>query len=232
MILKEKVSPEILSEFMRYLADVDDNQASKLPPLQVLSEKLGISVAILREQLEVARALGLVEVRPHRGIRRQPYSFFRTIRQSMAYALLIEPDYFQSFSDLRIHIESTYWEQATSKLLPEDLNVLRMLVDRAEERLYSDPIQIPQIEHRELHLTIFKRLGNPFVLGLLEAYWEMYDAVGLNVFTDYDYLKNVWIYHRKMVDTICDGDMAKGKQFLIEHFNLLGQRSDTVLLKE
>ncbi len=76
MMLKEKVSSQILSEFMQFLANLDGSKAEKLPALPALSRQLGISVGSLREQLEVARALGLVEVRPHRGIRRLPYSFY------------------------------------------------------------------------------------------------------------------------------------------------------------
>jgi DNA-binding FadR family transcriptional regulator len=37
-----------------------------------MSKELGVSVALLREQLEVAKAIGLVEVRPRTGIRRLP----------------------------------------------------------------------------------------------------------------------------------------------------------------
>ena len=68
MILRERTSPEI-SEFLRYLASHEETKGS-LPTLNDLSRELGISVAGLREQLEVARALGLVEVRPRTGTRR------------------------------------------------------------------------------------------------------------------------------------------------------------------
>ena len=51
---------------MRYLANNPEAERS-LPPLKDLSEELGISLASLREQLEVARALGLVEVTPAAG---------------------------------------------------------------------------------------------------------------------------------------------------------------------
>jgi DNA-binding FadR family transcriptional regulator len=65
----------------------------------------------------------------------------------------------------------------------------------------------------------------PFVLGLLEAYWEMYEAVGLAVFADMAYLERVWQYHEKMVEAIGQGDFEAGFLALREHFNLLSQRS-------
>ncbi len=70
-------------------------------------------------------------------------------------------------------------------------------------------MQIPHEEHKQLHLTIFGRLENPFVSGILEAYWEAYESIGLNVFTDYAYLREVWGYHQRMVDSICSGDLEK-----------------------
>ena len=60
-MLRER-SPFEVSEFLRYLA-VHPAAEGSLPPLSQLSRELGISVAGLREQLEVARAMGLVDVR-------------------------------------------------------------------------------------------------------------------------------------------------------------------------
>ena len=44
-----------LSEFLRYLAAWPGDDRGRIPPLNELSQELGISVASLREQLEVAR---------------------------------------------------------------------------------------------------------------------------------------------------------------------------------
>ncbi|HEX9117159.1 MAG TPA: FCD domain-containing protein, partial [Anaerolineae bacterium] len=82
-------------------------------------------------------------------------------------------------------------------------------------------VQIPHPEHRELHLTIFRRLANPFVRGLLEVYWDGYEAVELNTYADYSYLTEVWDYHQRFVEAICAGDIAAGKQLLIEHMQLI-----------
>jgi DNA-binding FadR family transcriptional regulator len=102
------------------------------------------------------------------------------------------------------------------------------LVNQAQAKLMGDPIQIPHFEHRELHLTIYRRLDNPFVLGLLESYWDVYEAVGLDVYTDITYLERVWNYHQQIVEAICAGDITSGYQALIEHMELLVQRSKPV----
>ena len=63
------------SAFLQYLTERTDAEGDRLPPLSELSQQLGVSIASLREQLEVARTLGVVEVRPKVGIRRLPYRF-------------------------------------------------------------------------------------------------------------------------------------------------------------
>jgi DNA-binding FadR family transcriptional regulator len=213
-----------VSEFLRYLAAHTAAEGS-LPPLTDLSRELGISVAGLREQLEVARALGLVDVRPRIGTRRLPFSFTPAVGQALAYALALSNEYFQPFSDLRNHLEAAYWDEATGKLLPEDREQLRDLVASARAKLAGVPLQVPHEEHRRLHLLIYSRLKNPFVTGLLEAYWEMYEAVGLNVYSgDIEYLDEVWDYHGLMVEGICTGDFDAGRRALLKHVDLLAQR--------
>ena len=92
-------------------------------------------------------------------------------------------------------------------------------------KLEGTPVQIPHAEHRQLHLAIFHRLENAFVRGILEAYWEAYEAIELNRYAEYDYLTAVWRYHQKMVDAICAGDFDAGYAALVEHTRLLQVRS-------
>lgn len=226
-MLRERNASDPLSEFLRYLAQYEEVNGEQLPPLSELSHELDVSIASLREQLEVARALGLVEVRPRRGTKRRPYSFTPAVRQSLRYALVLDDEYFQQFSELRNHIESAYWHEAVQRLTDEDKQVLQSLLKRAKEKLSGNSIQIPHEEHRKLHLLIYQRLDNPFVTGLLEAYWDAYEAVGLNVFSGgLSYLEDVWNYHTQMVEAICRNDIEAGYQALIQHADLLYHRSE------
>jgi DNA-binding FadR family transcriptional regulator len=214
-----------ISEFMRYLAAHPQAEES-LPALTILSAELGVSVASLREQLEVARALGLVDVRPRTGIRRLPFTFLPSVRQSLGYAMALEDANFQRFADLRKHVESAYWYEAVENLTPDDHEKLNQLVRRAWEKLDGRPVQIPHEEHKQLHLVIYGRLENPFVSGILEAYWEAYESIGLNVFTDYNYLREVWDYHQRMVASICSGNFEAGYNALVEHADMLADLLD------
>ena len=223
-MLRERISPDI-SEFLRYLAAHKEAE-SGLPTLSKLSEELNVSLPSLREQLEVARALGLIEIKPGRGgTRRRAYSFTPAVRQSLGYALALDDAHFREYSELRNHVESAFWYEAVEKLTEEDRQELQALVRRAWQKLSGSPIQVPHEEHRNLHMSIYSRLENPFVTGILEAYWDAYESVGLNVFAGgYEYLQEVWRYHQSMVEAICSGDYKAGYAALIAHTDLLYQR--------
>lgn len=227
-MLHERTTPDSISDFMRYLAQYEESNGEKLPTLSTLSQEFGVSIASLREQLEVARALGLIEVRPRTGMKRLPYTFAPAVTQSLRYALALNNEHFQKYSELRNHIESAYWHQAVQLLTDDDKQELKNILVRAREKLHGISIQIPHDEHRKLHMVIYQRLENPFVTGLLEAYWDAYEAVGLNVFTGgLSYLEEVWEYHTQMVEAVCNGDYEAGYQALIQHTDLLYHRSES-----
>lgn len=219
-MLKETTS----FDFIKYLAN--GNGSDRLPSLQELSAEHGVSISVLREQLQVARALGFVEVRPRTGIRRLPYTFAPAVRESLFYAIDRDQGAFASFSDVRRHLERVYWFEAVQRLTPEDLEHLRNLVTRAEGMLKAEPIRVPHAEHRELHLVIYQHLQNPFVIGLLEAYWEAYEQVGLSLYTGLEYQLQVWDSHRQIVEAIAEKDFVRGHQLLVGHFDLIDKRSE------
>ncbi len=215
------------SELLRFLASSAQQGAQtgdRLPALDELAPQLGISLSKLREQLEVARTLGLVTVRPKHGVQVAAYDFAPAVRISLLYSIARDPGQFEAFSQLRNHIEFSYFFEAVALLQPEDHVALREIIASAWGKLNGNPIRIPDTEHRALHLALFRRLGNPFVLGLLESYWDAYKAVGLNVFSDYDYLVDVWRHHEAIVEAVVKGDRDEAYRVLVQHTKLLQQR--------
>jgi DNA-binding FadR family transcriptional regulator len=215
------------NDFLYYLATYQNGHADpdRIPPLNQVSEEMGVSLPKLREQLEGARTLGLVEVKPKTGIRRKPYQFALPVTESLLYAVTRDRQHFSAFSDLRVKLETVYWCEAVGRLDAADHAALQDLLAAALDKLTGDPIIIPHAEHRQLHLTIFSKIGNPFVIGLLEAYWNAYEAVELNTFADLAYLREVWDYHRVIVEAIIAGDAAGSLRAFEEHTQLLRNRS-------
>jgi len=218
------MSFELDSEFMSYLTQRARVPGTQLPAMSDLAGQLGISVSKLREQLEVARVLGFVDVRPRHGVHTLDYSIAPALKISLQYALAVSSEAFDQLENLREHVESCYWHRAVRSLEAADIQHLRELVAHAWGKLRGNPIQIPHSEHRELHLTIFSRLENPFVLGLLEAYWEAYESVGLALYADYRYLEQVWLAHEAMVEAIAARDEDQSYQALVDHFDILQTR--------
>ena len=69
---------------------------------------------------------------------------------------------------------------------------------------------------------LVKRLG----MQVKERTTEAYEAIGLNVFTDYKYLQGVWQYHQQMVDAICTQNYEAGYKALLEHTDLIYHRPE------
>lgn len=209
------------STFLEYLLHHRILPGERLPTLEQISRELGVSVGKLREQLEVARHLGLVSVRPRVGIQREPFDFSQAVLSSVLFGLGTGEAVFAQFSELRRALETSMWLDAVVLLTPDDKSRLRKILSRAWAKLREEPIHIPNGEHRQLHLAIFSRLDNPFVYGLLEAYWDAYDASELTRFARYEYWLEVWNYHERIVDALCNNEFELGRKLLREHFALL-----------
>jgi DNA-binding FadR family transcriptional regulator len=222
-------SNEYLSEFLQYLAEKATNGEERLPPLTELSRELGVSVASLREQLEVARIFGFVEVRPKTGIRWLPYQFAPSILMSVVYAITISPEFFDQFRDLRNHLESAYFYESLANLDLHHIDRLMELVEVAENKMEMYPPQLPHREHRDLHNILFSGVTNTFVKGIFSVYWEVYEAQGFSVISDLDYLKRVWSYHRRIVEAIYKKDYAEAFEMFLEHKDLMMHNPKPVL---
>jgi DNA-binding FadR family transcriptional regulator len=216
-------SVDLDSDLLNYIVENGFNPGDRLPTINDLKSDahLGISASKIREQLEVARALGLVDVRSKVGTHLKDYSFAPAVILSLKFALARDHSLFELFVQLRNHVVTAFWHEACTLLRDEDKQIMRDCVLAAREKLSGKRIQIPHEEHRTFHLTFFKRLENPFVTGLLEAYWDGYDTVRLNSYVDYDYLQSVWNYHESIIEAICAGDYDAAQKAFIEHTKLL-----------
>lgn len=215
------------SEFLTYLIDNHVDPGARLPALPAIGSEMGVSVGKLREELAVARGMGVVSVRPRLGIQREPFDFAEAVLPALLFGLATGEASFAQFSHLRRAIETAFWDEAVVQLTADDKAKLRGYVDSAWSKLRGDPIHVPNGEHRHLHLKIFSRLDNPFVQGLLVAYWDAYEASELTRFVRYQYWMQVWRYHEQIVDALCANEFERGRELLIEHFSLLPERPVT-----
>jgi len=210
-----------LSDFLQYLAKLSGSGICRLPSLSELSKELKISVASLREQLEIARVLGFVEVKPKTGIKWLPYNFAPSILVSSAYAIEISPVYFDQYRDMRNHLEAVYFYEAVALLNPDDIQQLFKIIREAEKKIDGLPPKSPNIEHREWHSVLFSHIENVFVKGFLTVYWEIYQHQDYAFVSDSVYLRRVWSYHKKITEQILSSDFSNAYQSFLEHKDLI-----------
>lgn len=209
-------------DLLHYIVQRNLQVGDTLPSLQDLTHEqhLGLSTGKIREQLAVVRALGLVEVRSKTGTRLREFSFAPAVKLALSYALARDHHAFEEFSELRKHLEVAFWDEACQMMTDADKATMRQCLDAAQKKLHSHPIRIPYEEHSLFHLSMFNQLRNPFVTGLLEAYWEAYATVETNRYADYAYLRRVWEYHEQIFARICAGDYIGARLAFIEHTTL------------
>lgn len=213
---------------LQYIVDNDlagcIDDTTKLPAMGTLAKELGVSRGKLREDMITAQAFGVIDMRPGDGTYIRPFDFYSAIRPLVLYSVICDCQNFDRFYRLRAQLEVAFWEQAVSMLEGSDMDELERVLVSAEQRLGGRPVEIPHKEHREFHLLVFGRLGNPFVQGLLKAYWDAYEAVGLHRYFDLSYYERMWSSHKAMVHAIRAGQIQEGRDVLIQHFTLLEDR--------
>ena len=209
------------SEFIDYLVTHERHGSKRLPPLSQISEETHLGVGKLREQMAVAKALGLIEAAPRRGIEALGYDFLPAVRASLEAGMALDESCFLKFADLRMSLESSFWVDAVASMTDDDLKRLERLCQDARAKLNGTPTEIPRGEHREFHLTVFRKLGNPFVLALLTAYWDVYQTVAPKYYEDLTHLREIWVYHQSIVDALKEGDVTQSLKQHIKHMHLL-----------
>ena len=214
------------NDILRFIVEKGYQPGDPLPTIQEVSKELGVSVAKTRESLEIARALGILEIKPGRGTRVLDYDFGPAVALSALYAIGLDGANFAHLRQTRNALEIQFWPDALHTLINEDIAILHTLIEAAERQLARQPIQVPFTEHRDYHMTIFSRLDNPFVHGVLHAFWDAYEAFGLHLYRDLSYHQTVWDYHRQIVEAIEAGSIEGSRRLLIEHMNLLGARAE------
>jgi len=224
-MLHEQLDSEVLRYIVKErLQTGDGEELNKLPSLGDLAAQMRVSRGKLREELIAAQAFGVVEMRPGDGTYVRPFDFYAPIRTMVLYGIAGDKRSFDAYYKLRAQVEICFWTEAVRALTEADHARLYRILDAAEARLHSTPVEIPHEEHRELHLAMYRRLENPFVLGLIAAYWDAYEAVGLHRYYELSYYTRMWDWHREMIDAIAVGQYEQGKEILIRHFTLLEDR--------
>ena len=83
----KRILSEKQSVFIDYLLSHIQGGKTKLPAISKIGDELGISTPNLREQIELARNLGFIHIKPRTGISILPYDFTPAVSKSLYYAV-------------------------------------------------------------------------------------------------------------------------------------------------
>jgi len=212
--------------FLDFLISFSKKKGQSIPPIQEISSELGMSPASLREQMELAKNLGFISTQPKKGVELLQYKFTPAASKSLYYAVNLDYDYFFQFSAIRSHLEKAFFLESVSLLSKVDLLAISNLVKSAFEKLNGSPVQIPHEEHRNYHLAFYAHQKNVFLTGILEAYWDVYEHMGLSLYSDLEYLKNVWTYHKKIAELCLEESYQEAYQLLGKHMEFIYEREN------
>ena len=197
-MLRERTNPDSLSEFLRYLAQHEETNGQTVTSADRDSVAIWESVwPHCANNWKWHAHLDLVEVRPRTGNETPALFLYTCSTPKSSLCPILNNEYFRKFSELRKHIESAYWYEAVAVAHRSMISKNCSHCWRAQKKNCTViQFKSPTKNIENCILVIYQRLNNPFVTGLLEAYWEAYEAVGFNVFTgDLSYLEEVWRYH-------------------------------------
>lgn len=215
---------------LSYLA-ATAREGKSIPSIAELGKDLGLSNSAVREQLEVARQLQLVEIKTKTGIQVSNFSITPAICLASKYGIEVNPELIWDLLSVRQHLELCYWQEAVVSLSKEDVNHLGKIVESALVKINRRPIVVPVDEHRNFHLSIYRPLKNAFLIGILEAYWELFHESEIRFYSDQESLEAVWDYHKKIYQAIASKQYQVGYQALITHFDIVRTNSKAELIQ-
>jgi len=211
-------------ELIQYLLDKSNHSSRDIPPINQISQDLGISAASLREQMELLKLIGAISAKPRKGLQLLDYQFAPAVTKSLYYAVKLNLEYFSQFSEIRNHLEKSFFIEAAVLLDSREIDQLRECVLAAKQKLDGEPPRIPHDEHRKFHLLIYEPLKNIFLNGILEAYWDTYETVGMHEYTDLYYLQKVWRFHERIIEQIHDHNLNDAFEILVKHMEMIYTR--------
>ncbi len=166
-IIRSKLS-QIAFERIKALIDSGERQpGEKLPTERELSEQLGVSRNSVREALRGLEALGLIQIKPGKGI------FARSGARDSGSALdpmpaSFEPD-IHDLVEVRTIIETRTCILAAQRATPEDIDAMQAAIDAMEQAVEAEDIAAAVLADGEFHHAITRATKNRLLVHLEAA---------------------------------------------------------------
>ncbi|MCL6707163.1 FCD domain-containing protein [Pseudomonas sp. R2.Fl] len=151
-----------------------------------LSQRLGVSRGPIREACSALAAMGLIEIIPNRG-------FF--IRQ-------LSSDEARDLSEARACVFGSMAMMLAEKITPEQLAVLRGLIERMEEIADREEVRTYYPVNLEFHKQIAEMAGNSRLEAIYQSFVRELHIQRYRALSSHDVLHTSNREHRAIVDAL------------------------------
>ena len=181
---------------------------------QHLADELGVSQMPIREALKELAAQGLVEHVPYRGM--------RVVRFS--------PEDVVDLYAHRAFLEGRAAAAAAGRIEPETVAELRGLLERMEDHMAPDELDVYRSLNRQFHETVFAASRRPYLVRTLTQMWEAFPTMLWSTFPEVAQSslsgrdRADCREHEAIVVALARGDSAETEQRVREHIQAAGRQ--------
>ncbi len=162
------------TEVKRYIEEHELKGGDPLPSEAVLCQELGMSRASLREGLKALESLGIIRTRHGEGVFVAHFSF-DPILHNLPYSIAAQGSSLRELLEVRCALEVGMIAQVVACISPADIEELHDLAGQMLER--SEQRQSFAELDRAFHATLFRCLGNAFLLSLVDLFWRVFNRL-------------------------------------------------------
>jgi GntR family transcriptional repressor for pyruvate dehydrogenase complex len=222
-IKTSKISDEVYKQIVSLISNGQLKPGDKIPSERELSSEIGISRQSIREALNRAEVMGLIEVRQGEG------SFILSSLEGLLkppLTVIIEKEVERIFDFLEIRklVEGWCAEKAALEATGEELEDMKEILDKMKKVASKDK-QWEELD-LELHLSIAKATHNIIAIHIMDAL-----KVNFSLFFRFtksmpssERLDVLWHHHYEIIDAIARKDSKVAKQKVVDHLDFIEEK--------
>jgi DNA-binding FadR family transcriptional regulator len=222
---REALHLAIQDRLKRFIIERGFQPGDPLPAEAELAHNLGISRPSLREAMKALQTLGVVDIRHGSGTYVGRFTL-TPLMDSLAFSIRIDLgrniSTVRELLEIREILERELVARAADTVTPEQLAALNGIVDQMAKRGARGEMFTE--EDRAFHERLYQPLGNPMVVQLLHAFWEVFFAVRDDLPGMQADLIATADGHRAIVAALARRDRAAASAAMTAHFEGIQHR--------
>ena len=221
----EALQQSVQDYIKRYIIERRLSPGSPLPSETEIAGELQVSRNVVREAIKVLQVLGIVETRHGQGTFVGNLSL-QALVAGLSFRVLFEAPYdlqmLRELLEVRQILECSLVARLPEVTTPPYLADLRLLLASMDARAARGE-DFPE-EDRAFHEVLYKPLGNKLIIQLLQAFWDVFHAVRLQLPVLSISPISLIEEHRKIVDALAAKDGEAAARAMAAHFGDIRSR--------